>query len=760
MGNLDFRNKVSKEIYLKDGVLGGLVSDVFVGDKSHMNTLKTAIAAGIPLKMLDVERMSPSQQNLELTKLVNYLVNDYGVREDTAQKAVYTLAFGLGIEAEFDNPVPPPPFISVQPASTNVPPKFTNEPLREAKERARDAIRGAKDNIAKIKAQIRDKQDKARGVKNSISMYESFVAKAQSELTSSKQEKTMFYSQTMNIDRASAVYDTRIRIAEQNVMNAQSKVDATWGQVGIYEREISGLEAQIEKLERAIEDKEDEIRTLDAEMLVPPGKRMEEYYNRLIGQVNAARYEQDFVKLAGEFREFGNYLDAPRLARECEAQQKRLADERAKAAAAETARIKEAGYQAALEKMKNADIDELNNLADQFRQMNYKDSAALEKECLAEMERKKKDRHIKAQPLIKERREIAAKYRNCISISDVHIAAVRPNGTVIAVGNNEKGQCQTGDWRDIVAVKAYYRCTYGLRADGTIVSTGMWGEYQDWCDIIDIGVSDGSLIGLKTDGKVVAVGLDHIVNRIELPNITALADVEFAGCYFLTENGAVFEDQSGKDYWGWRDIAVLSRSCDYIVGLRADGTVVASSTYIKSNVLEGLEQEIEIVDIAAGYKFVACLKADGTVVTHGESSDVLQKLSYIKSWRDIVAIFAAPGQKMYQVLGIRADGSVLSAGAGERNNVLDISSLHGIGFYNKEPSERPKWISFEQMQKRKRKREEKWEREAERKREEQRERDRAFQASCWIARGLCPKDGGTYSGLFTKKCNICGEKKG
>ena len=54
----------------------------------------------------------------------------------------------------------------------------------------------------------------------------------------------------------------------------------------------------------------------------------------------------------------------------------------------------------------------------------------------------------------------------------------RANGTVVATGSNQCGQCNVGGWTDIVAIDAGRYHTVGLRADGTIVTTGSDGYGQ------------------------------------------------------------------------------------------------------------------------------------------------------------------------------------------------------------------------------------------------------------------------------------------
>ena len=52
---------------------------------------------------------------------------------------------------------------------------------------------------------------------------------------------------------------------------------------------------------------------------------------------------------------------------------------------------------------------------------------------------------------------------------------------MVAVGNNDDGQCDISDWQDITAVAA--RCDHiiGLKSDGTVVAVGR-NEFGQ-CDV-------------------------------------------------------------------------------------------------------------------------------------------------------------------------------------------------------------------------------------------------------------------------------------
>ena len=58
-----------------------------------------------------------------------------------------------------------------------------------------------------------------------------------------------------------------------------------------------------------------------------------------------------------------------------------------------------------------------------------------------------------------------------------HWAVVSEDGSVLAWGDNDWGQCNTQDWTDIIAVAVGTYHTVGLKRDGTLVATG--ANYRD-----------------------------------------------------------------------------------------------------------------------------------------------------------------------------------------------------------------------------------------------------------------------------------------
>ena len=64
------------------------------------------------------------------------------------------------------------------------------------------------------------------------------------------------------------------------------------------------------------------------------------------------------------------------------------------------------------------------------------------------------------------------------------IVGLKLDGTVVAEGDNGRGQCNVGSWTDIVAIAAHNDNTIAIKSDGTVLVTGEnrdgWRDIQEW----------------------------------------------------------------------------------------------------------------------------------------------------------------------------------------------------------------------------------------------------------------------------------------
>ena len=258
--------------------------------------------------------------------------------------------------------------------------------------------------------------------------------------------------------------------------------------------------------------------------------------------------------------------------------------------------------------------------------------------------------------------------------------------------------------------------TVGLRSDGKVVATGQnyydRCNVSDWHDIAAISAGYGHTVGLRSDGSVVEVG----------------------------DN-----DDRQCNVSDWRDIVAISAGYYHTVGLRSDGSVVAVGYNYHGEC--DVSDWRDIVAISATYGHTVGLCSDGRVVAVGDNKDGQCNVS---DWTDIVAISA--GNR--HTVGLRSDGRVVAVGSNEcgRCDVSNFKLFNDLDNLEEEKRlAREKRIKEERIAREKRIEEERIALEKKKEMErvaEQRRRE-----------GLCPYCGGTFKGLFTKKCSNCGKPK-
>ncbi len=252
--------------------------------------------------------------------------------------------------------------------------------------------------------------------------------------------------------------------------------------------------------------------------------------------------------------------------------------------------------------------------------------------------------------------------RDTIIAGASHTVGLKADGTVVAVGDNDYGQCDVSDWNDIVAISAATWNTIGLKADGTVVAAGdnIFGQcdVSDWSDIVAISAGDYHTVGLKADGTVVAAG-ENDSDQCDVSDWSDIVAIS-TGWYYtvgLKADGtvvAVGVNNYGQcDVSDWSDIVAISAGDYHTVGLKADGTVVAAGRNDHGQC--DVSDWNDIVAISAGYYQTVGLKADGTVVAAGRNNHAQCDVS---DWNDIVAISAGS----YHTVGLKADGTVIAVG--------------------------------------------------------------------------------------------------
>ena len=223
-----------------------------------------------------------------------------------------------------------------------------------------------------------------------------------------------------------------------------------------------------------------------------------------------------------------------------------------------------------------------------------------------------------------------------LSASINHLVGLKADGTVVAVGENQDGQCNVSDWKDIVAIACGESHTVGLKTDGTVVAVGNNIYYDQnihrldverWEDIVSISADNFDTVGIRTDGTVIVAGY--------------------------------FNNWGQKEVIDWTDIASVSAGNWHVAGVKSDGTAVAGGddTYQRCNV----KNWTDLVAVSTGYFHTIGLKSDGTVVAVGRNTDNFAKpcgQCDVSGWKNVVDIDAG----WYHSVALLSDGTVQVAG--------------------------------------------------------------------------------------------------
>ena len=369
----------------------------------------------------------------------------------------------------------------------------------------------------------------------------------------------------------------------------------------------------------------------------------------------------------------------------------------------------------------------------------------------------------KAQYLEPYRRRIEPVQNRFLASGYLHTPCLVVNGTVTVAGNPGMEQCQTSQWRDIVAVAAGDYHTVGLRTDGTVVATTAppnnskytvfdagQCKVSGWKNIVQICAAGTHTVGLRASGTVIAVGDNehYQCDVADWRNIQAIRTGRFKTVGLKDDGTVVVSNGIELD---WRNIADVAVGDLHTVGLKLDGTVLGEG----KNDVHQLDVDAweDIIAVAAGNQHTVGLCADGTVVAVGDNTF---GQCNVEAWRNIVAIAASE----YHTVALRADGTVVSTKGDyavfNRERLLrkcDTASIRLFGNIDSLEQERRQWQQEAERQRQ----------ELERKMQEyERQRVLAWQrqqAMMWRNAGRCQHCGGEMKGLFSKKCTACGKPK-
>jgi hypothetical protein len=220
------------------------------------------------------------------------------------------------------------------------------------------------------------------------------------------------------------------------------------------------------------------------------------------------------------------------------------------------------------------------------------------------------------------------------SMGGRHTLALHRDGTVTATrfSDNDFGQSDVGQLRDITFVLAAAQCSYAVRRDGTVAVCGsspLRKEIERWQNVSQLACGDYHVVARTKEGTLL-VAVDAVSH--ELQEMKAQAET----C---------------------SDVIRVAAARNYIVALRRDGTVAFFGK--KRDPKREVEQWKDIATIDAEYQYVVGVTRQGQVVLAGQKNDLTDMgRSEAAQWKNIVAVACSRAG----IGGLSLDGTLHLAG--------------------------------------------------------------------------------------------------
>lgn len=234
-----------------------------------------------------------------------------------------------------------------------------------------------------------------------------------------------------------------------------------------------------------------------------------------------------------------------------------------------------------------------------------------------------------------------------VAVGNSHIAALKANGTVVAAGSNYFGQCDVFEWENVCAIFAGGQNTLALHSSGSLSIAGSCRDRQaEISEQFRVRQPQKPILkAFSPESPSSPSAKRDVAGLISLyPNHPVL---------LIQKNGTISSLHNGTltpDLHKWKSVKAVSQGQDHIVGLQANGRVVAigRDNYGQCDV----KAWRDIVQICTGDRHTVGLREDGTVLATGAVSN---RQCDVSGWKNITAI-AATGSC---TAGLCADGSVV-----------------------------------------------------------------------------------------------------
>lgn len=196
-----------------------------------------------------------------------------------------------------------------------------------------------------------------------------------------------------------------------------------------------------------------------------------------------------------------------------------------------------------------------------------------------------------------------------LAVGFSHTVGVTADGTAVACGDNQFGQCAVDGWRGVRRIAAGAFHTVALLEDGTVVACGdnRYGQcnVSAWQNVVQVVACDYDTAALTADGTVLYTGYHDFSETASWPkDLTSLCGGSF-GLAALRENGSAMTTTASGDVASFSKLVGLWTHTGFAVGLRQDGTVQNSGVLLPS--------WADVLTLSVSDTRVLALHFDGTV---------------------------------------------------------------------------------------------------------------------------------------------------
>ncbi|MGE5294994.1 MAG: hypothetical protein ACM3VT_09205 [Solirubrobacterales bacterium] len=217
-----------------------------------------------------------------------------------------------------------------------------------------------------------------------------------------------------------------------------------------------------------------------------------------------------------------------------------------------------------------------------------------------------------------------------VAAGDAHGLALKSDGTVVAWGQNDDGECNVpeGTYKAIGAGADF---SLAIRTDGSIAAWGYDGQRQvssvpEGHDFVAVDGGELFAVALKADGSIVAWGYDRWGQVSDAPTGTG-----FKAAMAGDDHAVALAADGSLICWGyWAAIenvptsgayAAIAAGGAFCLGLKDDGSIVWWGSDSDGCDTDVVPTGTDFADVAAGYLHGLALKKDGSIIGWGAGVD-------------------------------------------------------------------------------------------------------------------------------------------